>query len=251
MAHEHAAELQDGSARRLARCGRTSGALLADGRARSARERALRLRLVDEARAATAAAQERRRIANDLHDGAQQRLVVLEIGLETVAQLVEHDPGAALPMIRRLTDEAQEALNELRRLVHGIQPPELADFGLVSALHAVVRVSPIPIRMSTHHIGRYSEAIEDAVYFSCREAVQNALKHAPEATMITVWLADENEQLEFEVRDDGPGLVSDAHQRGSGIASMRHRIASVGGHVAVQAVAGGGTRVRGRLPTHL
>jgi signal transduction histidine kinase len=215
---------------------------------RSARARAHSLDPADEARALTAAAEERRRIANDLHDGAQQRLVVLEIGLETVAQLVEDDPAAAVPMIRRLTNEAQEALNELRRLVHGLQPPELTDFGLVSALQAVTRLSPIPIRMSTHHIGRYDEAIEDAVYFACREAIQNVLKHAPEATTITLRLTDENGQLQFEVRDDGPGPVADAHQRGSGIASMRHRIASAGGRLTITAAPEGGTLVRGRLP---
>lgn len=219
-----------------------------DARAGFVRERALPLHLAYEARALRAAAEERRRIANDLHDGAQQRLVVLEIGLETVAQLVEDDPAAALLMIRRLANEAQEALNELRRLVHGIQPPELTDFGLVSALQAVTRLLPIPIRMSTHHIGRYDDAIEDAVYFACREAIQNVLKHAPEATAVTLRLADENRQLQFEVRDDGAGLVDDAHQRGSGIASMRHRIALVGGRLTVTAAPGGGTLVRGTLP---
>lgn len=217
-------------------------------RAPFARRRAQPLPLTDETRALRAAAEERRRIANDLHDGAQQRLVVLEIGLETVAQLVEDDPVTALPMIRRLANEAQEALNELRRLVHGLQPPELTDFGLVSALQAVTRLSPIPIRMSTHRIGRYNEAIEDAVYFACREAIQNVLKHAPEATTATLRLADENAQLQFEVRDDGLGLPDDAHQRGSGIASMRHRIASVGGRLTVAVAPGGGTLVRGKLP---
>jgi signal transduction histidine kinase len=103
--------------------------------------------------------------------------------------------------------------------------------------------------MSNRHIGRYEETIEDAVYFTCREAIQNALKHAPKATTITLTLAERNGQLEFEVRDDGPGLVYDAHQRGSGIASMRHRIASVGGRLTVTAAPGGGTQVRGRLPS--
>jgi signal transduction histidine kinase len=220
----------------------------AAGLARSAPEATRRQQAADEARALTAAAEERRRIANDLHDGAQQRLVVLEIGLETVAQLVEDDPAAAVPMIRRLVAEAQEALSELRRLVHGLQPPELTDFGLVHALRGIARLSPIPVRMSTHHIGRYDEAIEDAVYFTCREAIQNVLKHAPAATTIRLRLADRNGQLAFEISDDGPGLVFDAHQRGSGIASMRHRIASVGGRLTVSAAPGGGARVRGRLP---
>jgi signal transduction histidine kinase len=219
-----------------------------DARAGFPAERTEPLRRADEGRALTAAAEERRRIANDLHDGAQQRLVVLEIGLEAVAQLVDDDPAAAVKMIRRLANEAHEALNEMRRLVRGIQPPELTDFGLVSALREVTRLSAMPIRVSTHDVGRYHEAIEDAVYFACREAIQNVLKHAPDATTVTLRVADENGHLEFEVRDDGPGLVDDAHQRGSGIASMRHRIASLGGRLTVTSAPAGGTLVRGRLP---
>jgi signal transduction histidine kinase len=60
--------------------------------------------------------------------------------------------------------------------------------------------------VSTHRVGRYDPATEDAVYFACREAVQNTIKHAPDATSIIITLIDHNEWLEFKIQDDGPGF---------------------------------------------
>ena len=98
------------------------------------------LREVRESRARIQAAadDERRRIERDLHDGAQQRLVALRIKLELAAERTDGDgdgaEGAAL--LRRLGDEVEEALDEVRSLARGIYPAPLADRGLVEALRA-------------------------------------------------------------------------------------------------------------------
>jgi signal transduction histidine kinase len=199
-----------------------------------------------ESRALAGAAEERRRIARDLHDGTQQRLVILVVGLSELASLIDHDQAQALRMAQRLENEAQEALEELRLVVHNIQPPELTDFGLAEALHHIARSSPVPVRMITHGVGRYDRAIEDAVYFTCREALQNTIKHAPGSTDITLSLMDRGDLLEFEVEDDGRGFA--AALAGTGFASMHHRVEALGGTLSIKSAPGTGTRIHGKVP---
>lgn len=198
-----------------------------------------------QGRALDADAAERRRIARDLHDGTQQRLVALLIGLSQLAPLIDEDPARAPALARRLEDEAQNALDELRAIVHGIQPPELTDFGLVEALHHVARSCPMPVTLVTHEVGRYDRAIEDAIYFTCREALGNTLKHAP-AARVTMTLIDHDHQLELKVDDTGPGF--DFALPGSGIASMHRRVDALGGSLRIESSPDAGTRVQAHLP---
>jgi signal transduction histidine kinase len=194
-------------------------------------------------------AYERRRLVLALHDGTQQRLVVLLAWLSELAGLIDDDPSSAKALVSRLEGETEAAIQELRALVHGIQPAELADIGLVGALRAIARSSPVPARVSTHGVGRYDPATEDAVYFACREAVQNTIKHAPEATAITITLIDHDEWLEFRIQDDGPGCSAVSAE--TGLASLRHRIAASGGTLEVHATSGAGTQVHGTIPVPL
>ena len=198
-----------------------------------------------QGRALDAEAIERRRIGRDLHDGTQQRLVVLLIGLSDLTSLIHDDQARAVALARRLEDEAQKAVEELRAIVHGIQAPELTDFGLVQALHEVARSCPMPITVITHEVGRYDRAIEDAIYFTCREALGNTMKHASAAS-VTVTLIDHGDLLEFKVQDTGPGF--DAALPGTGVASMHQRIEALGGSLAIESAPGAGTRVHAHLP---
>jgi signal transduction histidine kinase len=204
---------------------------------------------VTEVEDATDADALRRRIAGDLHDGAQQRLVAVRVRLAQVVELVGRDPVRAVAIIEELGDDVQDALDELRALVHGIYPPVLGFSGLPDALNAAAQRAPIPARVITHGVGRYPEAIENAVYFTCVEALQNTLKHAPGATAVTVTLTEHDDRLEFNVRDDGPGFADDACH-GTGFASMHHRIAATGGRLTIFATPGAGTHVHGTVPLH-
>jgi signal transduction histidine kinase len=168
------------------------------------------------------------------------------VGLTEAARLIDEDSCRAKALVSMLEGQAEEAIQELRALVRGIQPPELADRGLAQALRGIARSSPVPIRVSTHRVGRYHTAIEDAVYFTCREAVQNTIKHAPDAKRITITLIDHYRWLEFRVHDDGPGFTDASG--GTGLASMRHRIAAAGGTLAIHATPGTGTRIHGTIP---
>ena len=197
------------------------------------------------ARVAQAADAERRRIERDLHDGAQQRLIALRIKLALAEELEASAPLAAL--IHELAADAESALANLHALVRGIYPSLLLDRGPGDALRALGRDAPLPVRVSASGIGRRDADIEAAVYFTCAEALQNAIKHAgPDAT-VRIALRREAGGLAFEVRDSGRGLPARTGG-GGGMANMQDRIAAVGGRLEIAPAAGGGTAVQGWVP---
>jgi signal transduction histidine kinase len=200
------------------------------------------------ANAASAAEHERRRIERDLHDGAQQRLLALRMKLGVTRRLFDHDPRRAVSLLDELDGDVQAALVELRSLSHGIVPPLLAERGLAAALLEVASRAAIPTCTQVQEVGRVDPAIERAVYFCCLEALQNAAKHAGAGARATIVLRAEGEELEFGVADDGTGLTGVASTAGShGLANLHERMAAVGGQMRLEAIAGGGTRVSGRV----
>jgi signal transduction histidine kinase len=193
-----------------------------------------------------AAGAERRRIERDLHDGAQQRLVVLQVRLTLLEDVVEQDPAAARTKIAELRSQIDDVLDELRSLAAGIYPPELAVSGLAEALRALARGSPIPARVEVVGNAGCRPEVEEAVYFCCSEALQNVAKHARDASAVVIRLALQGD-LQFEVRDDGPGFSDDRRRAGHGLANMRARIESVAGTLEIRSDPGVGTSVIGRV----
>jgi signal transduction histidine kinase len=199
-------------------------------------------------RIASAADAERRRVERDIHDGAQQRIIALQVRLGLAAELVEdHQDDAATKMIKKLSAEAQAALDELRELVHGIYPPLLVDRGLPDVLAAVARDTPLSVSVDAPGIGRFSEETEAAVYFCSLEALQNATKHAGSDAHVLISLARKNGDLRFEVADDGHGFDSRG-PLGRGLRNMRDRVSAAGGELEIVSAVGHGTRVCGRVP---
>jgi signal transduction histidine kinase len=197
-------------------------------------------------RLVTIADLERSRIERNLHDGAQQRLVLLRIRLTLAEELVRADPDAGAATLAKLGEEIELALEELRALAHGVYPPVLSDRGLQDALRSVLTQAQLPVRLDARDLPRLPAAIETAVYFACVEALQNAFKHAPHAT--DVWVDIEaGEALRFEVGDDGPGFDTNATP-GSGLRNMQDRLEAIGGRLEVDSAPGRGTRIRGVVP---
>ncbi|HSD79599.1 MAG TPA: histidine kinase [Solirubrobacteraceae bacterium] len=197
-------------------------------------------------RIATAATQERARIERDLHDGAQQRLVALRIKLSIAEELMRADPAAGQRKFHELGPDIERALDEVRSLAHGIYPAVLADRGVEDALSGALMGSPLPVHISARGVGRHPAAIESAVYFTCLEAVQNAVKHARGAT--GVWISlHENAALTFEVRDDGAGFVPPAAGTTTGLRNMADRLEAVGGRLRIDSAPGRGARIAGTV----
>ena len=220
------------------------------GRGRSRRrvaERDSELR-ASRARILASADDERRRIERDLHDGAQQRLVALRIRLELAAEAVAEGRAEPVEILRELGIEAEVALEEVRSLAHGIYPAPLAALGLAGALQAVAVRGPVPTTVMAEAGLRYPRDVETAAYFCCLEAMQNAAKHAPRATVIRVVLSEGEHALAFEVRDDGPGFDPERTPPGTGLTNMRDRLTAVGGELEVRSAPGAGTRVLAIIP---
>ncbi|MGO8955996.1 MAG: histidine kinase [Streptosporangiaceae bacterium] len=190
---------------------------------------------------------ERRRLERNLHDGAQQNLVALAVSLRLARDVLTEEPEAAAQLLDQLAGDLKVTIQELRDLAHGIYPPLLADSGLTKALEAAAARSPLAVRVTARGIARYTPDIEAAVYFCCLEALQNAAKHAPGAT-VEVRLWEESGGLLFAVADDGPGFDTAAVRDGHGYMNMADRLGAIGGTVRWQSEPGHGATVQGSVP---
>jgi signal transduction histidine kinase len=135
-------------------------------------------------------------------------------------------------------------------MARGVYPALLTDAGLAEALRAAALRAPVAAEVHSDGVGRYAPEVESAVYFCCLEALQNAAKHARDATRVTISL-EQGDGLRFEVRDDGPGFDPGTAARGAGLTNMRDRIGALGGEVTVASEPGRGVVVRGSVPVEL
>ena len=190
---------------------------------------------------------ERRRLERNIHDGAQQHLVALAVKLRLTAGLARRDAERARPSIEDLRRQTTDALETLGALAAGLYPSALHEGGIGPALSAQTASSTVPVQVIDYVRGRYAEDLEAAVYFSCQEAIQNAVKHG-QASRITVVVDDRDGALRFEVSDDGEGFDPATARRGAGMQNMADRIAAAGGVLDVVSSAGNGAIVSGRIP---
>jgi signal transduction histidine kinase len=192
-------------------------------------------------------ASELSRIERDLHDGAQQRLVMLSIDLGLATERIDTDPEGAKELVRASQEQAREALAEIRRLVRGIAPSILLDRGLVPAIESITGRGPIrtTVRSELAPGERMSAAVERTAYFVVSEALANVAKHSGAANC-EVRVRREADHLVVEVWDDGRGGAMVA--AGGGLAGLASRVAGVDGSFSVTSPPGGPTLVRAALP---
>jgi len=198
------------------------------------------------ARVVTAADVERRRMERDLHDGAQQQLVLLGLKLGLAERLIEKDAAAATAMHDELRADLRKALSELRDLAHGIYPAVLENEGLPGALCEAVERAAIPTELHCDGARRYPPELEAAVYFCCLEALQNAAKHAGAGAKVRIDL-ERARSLVFEVADDGRGYDTAAGIGGVGVQNMTDRIGALGGELTIESTPGSGTTILGSI----
>jgi len=192
-------------------------------------------------------ASELSRIERDLHDGAQQRLVMLSIDLGLASERIDTDPEGAKELMRSSQEQAREALAEIRQLVRGIAPSILLDRGLVPAIESVTGRGPIrtSIRSELAPGTRLSAAVERTAYFVASEALANVAKHSG-ASNCEVRVRLEGGQLVIEIWDDGKGGAIVAP--GGGLAGLASRVAGVDGTLTVTSPSGGPTLIRAAIP---
>jgi signal transduction histidine kinase len=196
------------------------------------------------ARIVAVADEERRRLARDLHDGAQQRLVSIGLDLRHAQHALN---GTAPPEVDRTLDgavaELGNAIDELRELAVGLRPASL-DHGLGPALRELAARSPVPVELVVP-TDRFAGEIEAAAYFIACEGLTNAVKHAA-AHRVVLGFARSAGQLVLTVSDDGAGGADAC--RGSGLLGLIDRARAHGGSLTVDSAPGNGTRLIARLP---
>jgi signal transduction histidine kinase len=205
-----------------------------------------RERLAADLRTSAVAARddERRRLARDLHDGMQTRLLLLAMSaneLREESELAAGDRERLVGLERGLTAAAEE----LRTLAHGFLPPTLVERGIFAATEDLAGAYPGIVEPAIDPRGERPPApVETAAYFVVSEALANSLKHAG-ADRVRLSLARHNGSLLIEVEDDGRG---GAVAEGSGIAGIRDRVEALDGTLALTSPPRGGTLLRVELP---
>lgn len=199
------------------------------------------------ARIVAASDESRRKVERDLHDGAQQYLVLLELKLGLLTRTVADHPEASA-LVAEIRGDLARALADLRDLAHGIYPAVLESEGLPGALRAAAERSGLAVTVDVDGVDRCRPEVEAAVYFCCLEALQNASKHAGAEANVDVRLARADGHLRFEVTDDGTGYDAASIGPSSGLQNMTDRIGAIGGELHIESEPGAGTTVRGSVP---
>jgi PAS domain S-box-containing protein len=186
----------------------------------------------------------RRRIERDLHDGAQQRLVVASLKLRAAEQRTQ--PGSdAAAMLAAARAELDAGLAELRELARGIHPTVLTTLGLIPAVEALATRSAVPVELHETLGDRLPPPVETAFYYTVAEALTNVDRYAS-ASHATVRIRRDGDVVALEVADDGRGGADST--RGSGLRGLADRLSTVNGELELESPPGGGTRLRVRVP---
>ena len=213
--------------------------LHAEVKAQLEQVRASRARIVE------AADEERRRVEQDLHDGAQQRLVSLSLAIRQARSQLQSDDPAADLTLAQADDELRLALSEIRELARGIHPAVLTEDGLAAALDSLTERSSVPARVIVAPVGRLPIPVEVTAYFVVSEALANVAKYA-EASDVAITVSATDGRIVVEVVDDGVGGADLV--KGRGLRGLEDRVLALDGRFTVESPPGHGTRIVAVIP---
>jgi signal transduction histidine kinase len=222
--------------------------------ANEAKERATRAEREREARARAAVADERARIARELHDVVGHSVSVMTVQASGVRRLLRPEQEREREALLIVERTGREALAEMRRMVGVLRRPEEApalapqpSLEHVDRLVEQTREAGLPVELRVE--GEATElpaGVDLTAYRLVQEGLTNALKHA-RATRAEVVVNYGDSQIEVMVLDDGSG-VGNGDGGGHGLVGMRERVSVYGGELDAGPRPGGGFRLRARLP---
>jgi signal transduction histidine kinase len=194
---------------------------------------------------------ERRRWAQELHDGVLQSLAAVRISLAAALQGRSEERDARIERAAELTVEGlEDQITELSGLINDLRPASLERLGLSGALEALAEESgnrgDFEIEIELAIESELTSDEERGVYRLVQEALTNVVKHA-RAAHVTVSVGAEDGKVEIEVDDDGVGF-DPGEGPGRGLLGMRERVQVLGGTLEVDSRPGGGTKVAAMLP---
>lgn len=220
------------------------------------RERARAAEENQRSLAERAVADERRRIARELHDVVAHHVSVMGVLATGARRVLPKDPDAADGAIATIEETSRATLREMRRLLDVLRTDaepaaELAPQpGLagIEALVEQVRDAGLPVTLRVEGTpATLEEGVALTLYRITQEALTNALKHAGAATA-QVLLSFDGDTVDVEIADTGRGPGPDGDRIGHGLVGMRERVALYGGVLRTGARPGGGFRVSARIP---
>ncbi len=166
--------------------------------------------------------EERRRLRRDLHDGLGPALAAQTLIVGSARRLLETNPQQADQLLNQLEKDIQGTLEQVRRLVYSLRPPDLDQLGLVGAIRAkVVELTPGTIGLELvlpEPSIVYPAAVEVAAYRIVTEALTNVVHHA-QARSCKIQLKVTEVGVELSISDDGIGFTQEHY--GVGMAAMR------------------------------
>lgn len=213
----------------------------------------LQLRSAHNKEKELAIAEERMRLARDIHDGLGHHLTVLSVQLQAAEKLVERSPQAAAEAIRISRSEAQAALEEVRQSVAMMRQPAesqplpdvlaglVHDFGQHTALRAEFAPSGTAVELSPF--------ARETLFRAVQEGLTNVQKHGRQVSHITVQLEYTPEAVRLLIQDDGQiDNLAPAGQAGFGLTGLGERVEQLGGELHSGPGAKGGFAIEVRIP---
>ncbi|GLY76366.1 sensor histidine kinase [Actinoallomurus iriomotensis] len=225
--------------------------------------RARRLERAREADSRAARAEERSRIARELHDVVAHHVSVMTVQAGAARRILHRDPESVQDALSTIEQMGRTALGEMRRLVGVLRTeaePARSELspqpgvGDVSGLVEQLRETGLQVQLWIEGESRsLSPGVDLAAFRLVQEALTNTLKHAGPQARAWVRIQYADRQLEIEVEDDGRGLVAGLGRpggggNGHGLMGMRERVALYGGDLRIGPRSGGGFEVRARFP---
>lgn len=196
-------------------------------------------------------AEERNRLARELHDAVTQKLFGVVLAAESGAALLARDVDAAAAQLALVRELAREAMDELRSVIVHLRPAALDSHGLAAALatHVEVlrRVHRQEIVLAVEGDAPVAATVEGDLFRIAQEALHNALRHADAPRIDVVLRCEPGGRVELEVRDDGTGFDPAApgvRSRSLGLTTMAERARAAGGSLTIESAPRAGTTVR-------
>jgi signal transduction histidine kinase len=210
----------------------------------------IRLRDIEQAKL-----RERNDLARELHDTVGHHVSAIAVQAQAGRAVAASDPARALTVLETIEEAASRTLEEMRAMVGMLRDgtvPELAPSPGIGDVERLARDDGRP-RVLVHASGDVDDlapAVGAALYRIAQEAVTNAMRHAPDATQVTVEVDGHADQLRMTVRDDGQPVTAGDPTPGYGLVGMRERAELLGGTLRAGPGPEGGWIVEATLPRH-
>jgi PAS domain S-box-containing protein len=198
-------------------------------------------------------AEERQRLARDLHDSISQSLYGLVLSSEAGGKLLANKDYEKLDVVlEKIKQTSVQSLKEFRLMLHQLHPHPLDANGLVEAidlrLNTVERRSGIEAQLQAEGMEYMPAAVRQEIYFVVMEALNNTLKHSF-ASHVAISICCDPKNVEMNITDDGCGF-NQKRRSGGGIGSMQNRVARLGGQFQITSSPDHGTQIRVVVPIH-